>query len=182
MQSDYASLSTYYKNQSEGFEYSSQYNVGKFDIVKYNDGFKFQIINIDSSISSMPTQPAGIISAPNDGQLILNADKLPNNFEIKSFDIFNNENGVWIHNTNPIAASYTNSTSASTNRYIHYDNVNKLIYIGSVPTTNTTLPAPPQINLQASVFKVTRTAAPTVVVSNDNKIVGKAFARVYITW
>lgn len=181
MHSNYASLSTYYKNQSEeGFEYSSDYNVGKFDIVKYNDGFKFQIINIDSSISSMPIQPAGIISAPNDGRLILKADNLPNNFEIKSFDIFNNENGVWVHNTNPIAASYSNPTPATQSRYIHYDNVNKLIYIGGVPN-NTTLSAPPQINLQASVFKVTRTAAPTVVVSN-NKIVGNAFARVYITW
>ena len=161
MDSNYASLGSYYGKES--FEYSSTYNLGKFDIVKYANESKFQAINVDPSISSMTIQP----SFP-DGQVIINADKLPDNFEIRSFDVFNNELGKWVHNTIPLSLLY---------KYITYDNKKKEIYIGAVPTVPGVRAA-----LQSQVFALgNRNSAPTVRLLN-NKIEGSPFARIYITW
>jgi len=162
MDSNYASLNSYYGKES--FVYSSTYNVGKFDIVKYNNEARFQAINVDPSISSMSIQP----SFP-DGQVIIKADMLPENFEIKSFDVFNNEGGKWVHNTIPLSVLY---------KYITYDNKKKEIYIGAAPT----VPPLVKVALQSQVFALgARNSAPTVRVLN-NQIQGDPFARIYITW
>jgi hypothetical protein len=167
MDSNYASLGSYYgKKNTETFEYSSTYNVGKFDIVKYSDSMKFQITDVDPLISSSRIQ--GIFP---DGQLIIKADMLPDNFEIKTIDVFNNEAGVWVHNTIPLSLLY---------KYITYDNKKKEIYIGAVPTVPGTR-AEPLKALQSFAFAVNRTKSPSVSLVN-NKIVGSPFARVYITW
>ena len=164
MDSNYASLNSYYgKKNTETFEYSSIYNVGKFDIVKYNNEAKFQAINVDPSISSSRLQ----VTFP-DGQLIIKADRLPDNFEIRSFDVFNNEDGTWVHNTIPLSLLY---------KYITYDNKKKEIYIGAVPTVPSV-----RVALQSQVFALgARNSAPTVRLLN-NKIEGSPFARIYITW
>lgn len=161
MDSNYASLNSYYGK--EKFEYSSTYNVAKFDIVKYANEAKFQAINVDPSISIMSIQP----SFP-DGQVIIKADRLPDNFEIKSFDVFNNIAGKWVHNTIPLSVLY---------KYITYDNEKKEIYIGAVPTVPGVRPA-----LQSQVFALgARNSAPTVRLLN-NQIQGSPLARIYITW
>ena len=103
-----------------------------------------------------------------DGQVIINADKLPDNFEIRSFDVFNNELGKWVHNTIPLSLLY---------KYITYDNKKKEIYIGAVPTVPGVRAA-----LQSQVFALgNKNSAPTVRLLN-NKIEGSPFARIYITW
>ena len=170
MDSNYASLNSYYGK--EKFEYSSTYNVAKFDIVKYANEAKFQAINVDPSISSMTIQP----SFP-DGQVIIKADRLPDNFEIRSFDVYNNEAGKWVHNTIPLSVLY---------KYITYDNKKKEIYIGAVPTVPGVQPVPtvPVVrpSLQSQVFALgARNSAPTVRLLN-NKIEGNPFARIYITY
>ena len=165
MDSNYASLGSYYGKES--FEYSSRYNLGKFDIVKYANESKFQAINVDPSISSKTVQ-----SSFPDGQVTINADMLPDNFEIKSFNVFNNEAGTWVHNTIPLSLLY---------KYITYDNKKKEIYIGAVPTVPGTK-AEPLKALQAYAFALgNKLSAPTVTLLG-NKIVGNPFARVYITW
>lgn len=168
MDSNYASLASYYGKES--FEYSSTYNRGKFDIVKYANESKFQAINVDPSISSMTIQP----SFP-DGQVIIKADMLPDNFEIRSFDVFNNELGKWVHNTIPLSLLY---------KYITYDNKKKEIYIGAVPTVPGVQPVPtvPVVrpSLQSQVFALgNRNSAPRLL---NNNIEGSPFARIYITW
>jgi len=161
MDSNYASLNSYYGKES--FEYSSTYNVGKFDIVKYNNEAKFQAINVDPSISAMSIQ-----SSFPDGQVIIKADRLPENFEIRSFDVFNNEGGKWVHNTIPLSVLF---------KYITYDNKKKEIYIGAVPTVPGV-----RVALQSQVFALgARNSAPTVRLLN-NRIQGDPFARIYITW
>ena len=169
MDSNYTSLGSYYGK--ENFKYSSTYNVGKFDIVKYNLDSKFQVINVDPSISSMSIQPSFPVP---DGQVTIKADMLPDNFEIKSFDVFNNESGKWVHNTIPLSLLY---------KYITYDNKKKEIYIGAVPSVpGTKAKADPLKALQAYTFALgNKNSAPTVTVLN-NKIVGNPFARVYVTW
>ena len=159
MDSNYNSLGQYYKNQSKyiSSENFSVYNSGKFDIGKIENQAKFQVINVDSSISNMSIQPASV-----DGQLTVKADRLPNNFEIKSFDIFNNENGVWVHNTIPITSTLY--------RYVTYDNKKKEIYIGV-----------PAKTLQDYVFNVNKLKTPSIK-SIDGVISGSPFIRIYITW
>lgn len=170
MDSNYTSLDRYYRNQSKE-NYTSPYNSGKFEISRTNNGI-YQVINIDNSISSRTTSDAVTDSAVDrsgnlvNGVLTVNADMLPDNFEIKSVDISMNYGDKWSPSIVPF-----------NNLYFSYDNKLKQIYIGktnffhNLPTPRISKPAQlPSLVLGIRDYTTSPMRADV------------AFARFYITW
>ena len=157
-QSNYTTLKDYYRNQNNNIpqiEHYSEYNVGKFEIMrdKFN---QYKIINIDKTIflpdatNKMPDFVAD--GAKNSGGVLtFNANQLPDNFELKSVRVFMKYGDKWAQNIIPFI-----------NQYISFDSKTKTITIGK-----------PGYGLQSQVLYVQdKLASP----------IGDPFARVYMTW
>lgn len=125
MDSNYATLNQYYRKQSIE-NYAAEYNSGSFELVRFSDSsLKIENSTISSTTHSLiPSQKAGPVGKEVTvwDQIIVKADLLPNNFELKSIDVFQkNADGVWASSIDP-----------QTTLSISYDNTKKEIYIGGV--------------------------------------------------
>ena len=118
MLSNYTTLRQYYKNQNSS-ENFSEYNVGKFEIAKTSKTeLAFKIINSDISNDVDAT----IYNMPLKTLMTIKADKLPDNFEIKSVQLFVKDiTGKW----GPVITPFIFE-------YLTYDSGKKEIYFGKV--------------------------------------------------
>lgn len=170
MDSGYTSLGQYYKNQTEE-NYTSPYNSGKFEISRTPDGI-YQVINIDSKISSKKSSNAVMDSSVDrsgnlvNGVLTVDADMLPDDFEIKSVDLSMNYGDKWSPSVVPF-----------NNLYFSYDNKLKKIYIGKTNFFHN-LPSP-RVSVAAQLTSLVL-GVRDLRTSPMNPTV--PFARFYITW
>lgn len=168
MNSGYTSLAQYYKNQTKE---TFAYNSGKFEISRTRDGI-YQVINIDSDISSSQTSAAVMDSSVDrsgnliNGVLTVNADRLPDDFEIKSVDVSMNYGDKWSPSVIPF-----------NNLYFSYDNKLKKIYIGKTNFFHN-LPTP-RISVAAQLTSLVLGVRDKLTSPMDANI---PFARFHITW
>ena len=177
MNSNYTSLGQYYKNQTKE-TFSNDYNSGKFEISRTSNDI-YQDINIDSNISSnkssMAVTESAVDSSGNviNGVLTIDADKLPDNFEIKSVDVSMNYGDKWSPSVIPF-----------NNLFFTYDNKLKKIYIGKTNFFHN-LPDPKLPRLRANSILAAQLKSVVLGVRDYTKSPMNAqipFARFYITW
>ena len=159
MNSNYASLNQYYRKQSR--ENYADYNSGSFEIFKSANS----VVRIMKSTITAKTQrdilpitelvqskPVIVYD-----QIKVFADLLPDNFELKSIEVFQkNNDGLWASSIDPFP-----------NLNISYNNVLKEIYIGGKRT-----------QLFPLVFKDRKTVTKNVT----PPAIDETIAKVYITW
>lgn len=160
MDSNYATLNQYYRKQSR--ENYAEYNSGSFEIFKSANS----VVRIMKSTITSKTQPdilpiTEIVQSKPVivyEQIKVFADLLPDNFELKSVEVFQkNNDGVWASSIDPFP-----------NLNISYNNILKEIYIGAKGRTQ----------LFPLVFKDRK----TVVKNVTPPPIDETIAKVYITW